>query len=483
MDESNQLKIGQKTFITSFLILLGLLLLVGLLTWFIPAGSYDRQMIQGKELLVEDSFHYMESERLPMYKWLLAPVLVFSSPDALKLGIIILFLLIIGGSVHILNLSRVLSGIISKVIHRFKHNKYHLLGGICFIFMLFGAVMGIFEEVIPMVPIMIALAYCLGWDALVGMAMVILASGFGFAAAVTNPFTIGVAQEVAGLPIFSGALFRILIFLLVYILLMLFLVPYAKRVEKNPKKSLLYAAGIHNQPYTSVSTDYEGLAKDKKLNRGMIFFGISVILLFVTLILGIFVDAILAYSMPMVGLIFLIAGVGAGMLAGLSITCVLRAFLKGCLGIAPGILLLIMAASVKYIITEAGVMDTILYYVSGIIMNTHPIIGILFVYFLVLFLNFFIGSGSAKAFLIMPLVVPLSDMVDINRQVMVLAFQLGDGFSNMIYPTNPVLLISLGLAMISYPKWLKFTLKLQLAMIFVSIILLEIALLINYGPF
>lgn len=482
MDDGSRLKIGKRTFMASFLILVALLFLVGILTRFIPTGSYEREIVNGRELLVQDSFHYTQADKLPLYKIMLAPLLVFVSPDALKLSIIILFLLIIGGSVHILNTSHVLTGIIQRIIHRFRNNKYILLSGICFVFMLFGAVMGIFEEVVPMVPIMIALAYCLGWDALVGMGMVILASGFGFAAAVSNPFTIGVAQEIAGLPMFSGALFRIIIFIGIYALLLAFLIPYAKKVEKDPKKSLLYKVGVEH-PYKNSSHSNEEWLFDPKIKRGIIFFQIMILCLFLVLFLGVFIESLLAYSMPIVGIIFLIAGVGSGLVAGMPKNKIIPEFFRGCLGIAPGILLLLVAASVKYVITEAGVMDTLLFHMALAIKNTHPAMGILLVYFLVLFLNFFIGSGSAKAFLIMPIVLPLADMMQVNRQVMVLAFQLGDGFSNILYPTNPVLLISLGLGLISYRLWFKFTIKLQLLMVLISIITIELALFINYGPF
>ena len=125
----------------------------------------------------------------------------------------------------------------------------------------------------------------------------------------------------------------------------------------------------------------------------------------------------------------------------------------------------------------------ILYNASNLIQDANPIIGVIIVYILVLIMNFFIGSGSAKAFLVMPIVVPLADMIGVNRQIMVLGFQLGDGFSNVMYPTNPVLLISLGLAVIGYPKWIKWTYKIQIGIFIISLLLLQIALMVNYGPF
>lgn len=482
MSEGKEFNISKKAFITSMTILLLLIVFVGIMTLIVPTGSYERTMIDGREMIVNDSFKYTEVEQLHIWRWFTAPIEVLWGADSLVIIVIIVFLLFIGGAVCILNESNVLYAIVGKIINRFKNKRYLLIAIICFVFMMFGAVMGIFEEVIPMIPIMISLAYCFGWDALVGLGMVVLASGFGFAAAISNPFTIGVAQEIAGLPMFSGAFFRIIIFLIIYVALVFFLTKYAKMIEKDPTKSLLYKEGM-DRNRDSDGKQYEIYASMTHLGSAIRFFVGTIVLLIVLLIMGSVIEAISDYSLPIVGVLFLIGGFGSGLLSGMKLKKTFKVFISGSIRIAPGIVLLLMAASIKHIITEAGIMDTILYSTSNFIKDANPIIGVIIVYFLVLIMNFFIGSGSAKAFLIMPIVVPLADMIGVNRQIMVLGFQLGDGFSNVIYPTNPVLLISLGLAVVSYPKWLKWTLKIQLFIFIISLLLLEVALLIKYGPF
>ena len=163
--------------------------------------------------------------------------------------------------------------------------------------------------------------------------------------------------------------------------------------------------------------------------------------------------------------------------------CMAAAFGKGVMGILPGILLILMAMSVKFIVTKGGIMDTILYEASRLIEGTGSLASALLIYLLTLVMNFFIGSASAKAFLMMPILTPLADLVGVTRQTAVLAFDMGDGFSNMIFPSNALLLIALGFSVVSYPKWMRWTLGLQAVMVILSVLIISLAVLIGFGPF
>ncbi len=472
MEENKAIKIGKRSFLISFAILLTLMVFVGVLTRVIPAGQYDRIQMDGREVIDETSFRFTEADKLPIYRWFTAPFEVLAGEDSLVIIVIIVFLLFIGGSINILNQSNVLGAIIGKIVIRFGGKKYLLLSVMLLIFMAFGAFVGMFEEVIPLIPIVIALCMLFGWDKKVGLGLVVLGAGFGFTAAISNPFTIGVAQGIAELPIFSGAAFRLIVFVVIYTILFLFLRNYAKKTEKD---NLTQKDGKIEE--------YENHAKNKKLNRAVIWFTCMLVLLFAVLISGSFIDGISDIALPLVGLVFFIGGVGAGLFSGIGAKKTFSIFLKGALDIAPAILLILMASSIKYIITNGSVMDTILHYMAQVVENSNPYVAVAVLFGVVTIMNFFIGSGSAKAFLIMPLVVPLADIIGVNRQIMVLAFQFGDGFSNVFYPTNPVLLISLGLASLSYTKWFKWVWKIELVVLAVSILFLEIAVLIGYGPF
>jgi uncharacterized ion transporter superfamily protein YfcC len=349
--------------------------------------------------------------------------------------------------------------------------------------MALGAFWGILEEIVPLVPLMLALSYYLGWDALVGLGMSVLATNMGFSAAITNPFTIGIAQKIAGLPLFSGAWLRVLIFIVIYAVFAVFLMRYARKVERNPKISPVYEEGkTERAKYTDL--DLEAIADSSpNLRRGVIWFSVFIFLILITLISGPFVPVISEYALPLVGIFFLIGGFGAGLLSGCGLKSVFNALWRGISGIAPGIILILMAVSIKHIITQGGVMDTILHGAAQSFSQAGPFVSAVTIFFLALLIEFFVASGSAKAFLMMPILLPLADLVGVTRQVTVTAYCFGDGFSNLAYPTNPLLLIILGLTVVSYPKWLKWTLPLWGIVILVTIIFLGLGVMINYGPF
>jgi uncharacterized ion transporter superfamily protein YfcC len=312
--------------------------------------------------------------------------------------------------------------------------------------------------------------------------MSILATNLGFSAAITNPFTIGVAQELAGLPLFSGAWFRIPIFIVIYVIFSLFLYRYAKRIERDPKTSLIADASIDRFGDTP-SFDAGGDADSTVHRRAVVWFVLFLLLIVGVLLGAPFISFLSDYALPLVGLFFLIGGVGAGLLSGKDRKTVWGALWEGITGIAPAFLLILMAVSIKLIIVSGGIMDTILYQASSLFQGTNSFLSAVLIYFLALLIEFFIASGSAKAFLMMPILLPLADLVGVTRQITVTAYCFGDGFSNMLYPTNPVLLIALGLTVVSYPKWLRWTLPLWGMIVVVTLIFLAIAVAIGYGPF
>jgi len=390
----------------------------------------------------------------------------------------------VGGSFAILDASGILKSSISGIVQRFGNRKYILLLIVSFFFMLLGAFFGVFEEVVPLVPLMLALSYFLGWDTLVGLGMSVLATNIGFSAAITNPFTIGVAQQIAGLPLFSGAWFRIPIFLVFYLIFAVFIVRYARSVERHPESSPVFE---HDQKergkYDALATLDSQSSMDPKHRRAVIWFLSFTGLILLLLLSGPIIPGVSDYALPVVAILFLIAGLGAGFLAGKPGREVLKAFWEGVSGIAPGIILILMAASVNFIVVQGGVMDTILHGSSGMFDGANPTVAAMIIFFLSLVVEFFISSGSAKAFLLMPILLPLADLVGVTRQVTVTAYCFGDGFSNLAYPTSPVLLIVLGLTVVSYPKWIRWSLKLWFWVMLASVALLWVGVLIGFGPF
>ena len=483
------MRISKRSFLIAFVILFVLMMTVGVLTQIVPTGSYQRVTVDGKETIVNDSFRFTDAQRLPVYRWFTAPVELLGSADGAVVIVIIFFLLAVIMAFSLLEKSDIMSLLIYKAVRRFGSRKYLLMAILVFFFMLMGAALGTFEENIALVPLMIALAYCLGWDSLVGLGMSMLASCFGFTAAITNPFSIAITQEISDLPLYSGSGYRILIFAAFYGLLFLFLYRYARKIEKNPEKSLVFNEDEALRIKYRNGEALERMLSEKtpeeyaRLKKASLAFGVFIVLIAAAFAAASFISALTDLMLPVLGLLLLVGALVASGIAGISGRQKLKILGTSAVGIAPGILVILMAMSVKFIISNGGIMDTILYYTANAIMNTSPYAAILLVYALILVLELFVGSSSAKAFLVMPLIAPLADLVGITRQASVLAFSFGDGFSNMLYPTNPVLLICLGLTVVTYPRWMKWTFKLQLAALALACGFLLIGVAVQYGPF
>ena len=482
MEQKAGAQISQRAFIQSLVILFILMMIAGILTLVIPAGQYTRLEVDGRTTIDPNSFQFTPKPDYPIWRWFIAPIEVLGSSSGLTVIVIIVVLFFAGGAFAVMDKTGTLRAFIGRIVRRFRDHKYALLWMVSLAFMFLGATLGTFEEVVLLVPVMIALSYSLGWDALVGLGMSILATNMGFSAAISNPYTLGVSQQLAGLPLFSGAVFRILIFIVIYLIFVWFLSAYARKIDRDPKASLVHGEdGAEREKYKSMDAAF--MQEDPRQNRAMNFFGIFLIFIFLTMLAAPFVSAISDYALPIVGILFLIGGLGAGFLSGAGSRTVWRGLVEGLGGLAPSVPLILMAASIRYIIDRGGVTDTILHAAAEPFTHLGAFPAALVVYALALGIEFFIASGSAKAFLMMPIVLPLADLIGVTRQTAVLAYIFGDGFSNLAYPTNPVLLISLGLTVVSYPKWIRWTAKLWLWVILATVAFLGIAVTIHLGPF
>lgn len=475
-DEARLINISKKGFI-SVVVILGLLILAaGTVTYLIPAGAFQRD----GDLIISGTFEFLTvSEGYPVWRWFLAPIEVLGSADGVSIIVISLFLVILGGTFTLMEKTGGIHVILKRLIARYQERKYVLLRIVVLAFMLFGAFFGIFEESVALMPILIILSLSLGWDTLVGVGMSVLAAGFGFASGITNPFTVGVASEIAGINILTGVGYRLVVFAAMYALLSTFLVWYAKKIEKEPAKSPTF----EEDRKKARSFDVNGTIVYQ--NESMIFKAyVTMFVVFLCFVVGIsvldLVSPISLPTIPFMALTFLVGGLTAGYLVTKDFKFTLRKFGAGMLSVAPAVVLIMMAASVKFIIVQGRVMDTILYYLAELLSGQAPTTGILLIYALVLFVEFFIGSGSAKAYLIIPLLIPLVALVGYSSELAILAFIFGDGYTNMLYPTNGVLLIGLSMAGISYGKWFRWTAVLQLITLALTVLFLVIGLWIGY---
>jgi len=479
------INISAKAFLTTVGILLVLMLGAGILTYVVPAGSYTHVVENGVDRVQPGSFAYRDRPDYPAWRWLTAPLEVLWSPGNLQVITIIVLLVLIGGSFTVLEKSGILKVALAMIVARFRKDKYVLMAVIIFFFMLSSSVLGIYEEAAPLVVFIVPLALYLGWDSLTGLGMSLLALGFGFSAATMDPFMVTIAQSLAGLPLLSGLWFRVIFFFTIFAIEFFFVRAHAMKVERDPTRSLVYEEDLKLRARMDTASVIasEELVAEPRMKRAVrwlaAWFAAGVLFILVAAR----IPAISAYAFPVMGLFFFVACNGAALRSGEGAGSVLRCFGRGLVSIVPAIVMILMAMSVKIIITKGGILDTILFAASQRIGHVGPYVAILGVYVITLILEVFIPSSSAKAFLIIPILAPLADLVGLTRQAVIFAYDCGDGFANVLYPTNPMLMICLGLTVVSYPKWFKWTLPIQVFTVLVCFAFMAVAVAIRYGPF
>lgn len=425
--EKKGLNISAASFVAAIAILVGLMILTYILTLVIPGGN------------------------IPFWKWALSPVLVLGSGQGGTLIAVMLFLLIIGGTFNALDRSGTMDYMLRKIVHAAGDKKYVLLAFVTLFFLSMGAFVGSFEECIPLVPLAVVLAVAMGWDEMVGLGMSLGAVACGFATGVLNPFTTGVAQTLMGLPVFSGISLRLLTFVMIFGCLLLFLVPYAKKCEKKNREAGKVQENI----------GISAFVRKENMEASMRFFIGTIGVCFLVIVLSVFIPGLSDYLMILVALFFLIAGVGCCICSKIKPRKAATYFGYGMLTILPSLFLIMMAGSIQYTMNESGIFEPISEFAEYFIAGMPPYVGILFIFLFAMLMNFFVSSGSAEAVLLMPLFATIAENCGMSKQLMVLAFNYGDGFSNLIYFTNPCLLIALSLVGVSYVKWIKWSLKLQ----------------------
>lgn len=471
MQDSSIIRIGARSLLFAASILLVLMILTGMLSRVVPAGEFSRETVDGIVQVVTGSYHTIPDQHLPIWRWFTAPIEVLWGPDSVTVISILLFMLLVAGAVTVMHSGGILTYLIERITTRFAENRDRMAAMIILVLMGFGSLLGSMEEVVVIVPLLTALAVRMGWDPLTGLGLSLGAIAFGFASAISNPFTVGVAQRIAQVPLFSGVLLRILVFVIIYLLYTGYLLRSSRKISVSP-------ADIPDQLPSEYSVTPEHAAA---LARSLRWFSACIGLMVLSIIISSFISLLSDLILIIVVLCFLAGGIGSGWISGMRPGDLGRSFINGVVGVAPGIILVLMAASVKYILSTAGIMDTLLFWGAQRISEANPYTAALLIYALVLVMNFFISSGSAKAFLIMPIVAPLADIAGLSRQTAILAFVFGDGFSNIIYPTNALLLICLSVTGISYGTWFAWIWKIEAVILAVTVMLLMAAVALGYA--
>ena len=451
----------------TFTIVFALIVLAAVLTWVVPAGEYVRQVQDGREVVVGDSFH--RTEAAPQ-TWQVFSALYNGFVDKAD---IIVFILIVGGAFWILNNSHAIDiGVMAFLRSVQRLGRYRVVRAVgvnniiitlvMLMFSLFGAVFGMSEETIAFVVVFIPLAIQMGYDSIVGVCMCYVAAHVGFAGAMLNPFTIGIAQGIAGIPLFSGLEYRVFCWVVLTVVGIAFVLWYAARVKAKPERSPVYKLDDYWRGRVATT-------EQQTLTARHIIILIVLLLTIVALVVG-----VLAWGwyITEISALFLAMGIVCGIVDRQSADSIAKLFLEGCKDILSAALVVGLASGIIFILKDGRIIDTMLYGLSRSLAQTGEVLSLGVMYIFQTLLNLVMPSGSAKAALTMPIMTQFADLIGVSRQTTVLAFQFGDGFTNMLTPTSGVLIGVLGMARIPYGTWLKWVWKFIVALIIIGFLLM-----------
>lgn len=376
---------------------------------------------------------------------------------------IIIFILIVGGAFWLLNATGAVSAGIRRFIARVGRRDKLILLALTVLFSLAGAVFGMSEETIPFIGIVVPLAVSMGYDPIMGLLVVYVASNVGFSSAVLNPFTVGIAQEMAELPPFSGMGYRIFCWALLTLLLCIFVYFYARKSRKEPAL-----------PETDPSVPEETLTARQRAILLVLFLTVAALVYGVTCH---------DWYMPEITALFLLMGILCGIIAGFSANRISEEFLAGAKDILPAALVVGVASGIIVILQDGNVIDRLLHSLQEGLDGSGPLASLSAMYGIQALINFLIPSATAKAAVTIPIMAPFSDLVGVSRQAMVLAFQFGDGFTNMVTPTSGVLVAALAMARVPYTRWVRWIWKMVLVLLVLGLLLLIPTLLFQIGGF
>ena len=451
-------------------VLVILLVIMSLLTYVIPAGEYDRvEVSEGREMVDPNSFHNIESSPTTLLQFLTSIPRGFVESAA-----VIAFTLIIAGAFEVIKNAGLLNVMVSKLSSKFSKNGIVIIPVLMVVFSLIAAFVGTPELSMIYVPIILPLLVSLGFDAMTSVAIPLVGTVIGFTAAFTNPFTVGIAHQISGLPMFSGMWYRIIVYIILVPIGSWYIMRYAKSIQKDPEISMKEAreSGVL-QGGSQVSEDIEFTGRQKL---------ISLVFL---LIFGYMVYGVLTMGWGMVEMAGVFTGIGilSGIIAGMESNEIADAFVNGAKGVLAGGILIGVARGVSVIMTDARILDTVVFYLAQALEALPGSLNAIGIFIIQTFFNFLVPSGSGKALVTMPIISPLADLVGLNQQVAVLAFQFGDGLTNIFWPTSGYFMATLAVARVEWTDWIKFYTRLLLILSAICAVLLIIAQAIDYGPF
>ena len=450
-----------------FIILLVIMLFVVLLSYLIPSGAYERiEDSSGITVINPDTFQYVENE---------TPITFMDYFEAVYTGFvngatIMGTLFISSGVIYLREVSGAFGAGINMILKKTKGKEFSVVCIFYTIFVVFG-VLGYGEAAYPFYPLAVTIGFALGYDRMVGTALAIVGSTVGFTSGLMNTFTTGVAQQIVGLPLFSGIGFRAVGLVVFYIIGLIGLYTYCRKIKRDPSLSLM-SEEYMNQKKEEHAEGMEEMNIRRALGL-LVFLGIIIVQGFGCIRLG--------WSFPQIAAIYVIMGILLSVIFRIGPSEACQLFCKGAVRVFAAAFAVGLAQSVVVLMNQACIMDTIVHGMSQLLENRSAILALLIIFVFVTLFNFLVVSGSGKAVIVMPILQPLGKILNINQQVLVLTYQYGDGITNSFWPGSS--LVQLSMCGVDYGSWIKFCWKIYLGFIVSAFVLVMIAYGIGYGPF
>lgn len=455
----------------TYVLLVALLALIALATWVVPGGRFDTATMGGKTVVVAGSYHLVEARPQGLTAFLTAPIKGF-----VEAALIIGFVLIVGGAFAVLQKTEAIDAMIKAVAK--THSRSALVRAAVIpvfvgLFALGGASFGLAEEAIPFVLIFIPLALALRLDTLTGMAIPFVGSQIGFATAFLNPFNVGVAQGIAGVPMFSGIGYRAVCWAVATVVTVVFLQWWAARIRRAPELSPTFALDQERRRSLDLAgfENFAGMTGRHRL----------VLWLFAATLIGMIIGVVrFGWYIEEIAALFLVMAVAVGGVARLSADEFMAAFLHGARDLIGTALVIALAKGTVILMREGQIIDTLLNTLAPLVASDSPVFAAQKMFLIQSVINFFIHSGTGQAALTMPIMAPLADLVGITRQTAILAFQFGE-LTTPIIPTSGITVGVLALAGVRYGVWVRWMLPLQAAYLVMALALLAVPALIQWN--
>jgi uncharacterized ion transporter superfamily protein YfcC len=439
-------------------------------TYLIPSGEFKRiKGPEGREMVDADSFHYIASSPVGLVDFI-----SIIPRGLIEAGEIVFFTLIIGGMFMVLRRTGIIEIGVDKLARQFINKSILIIPVLTTVFAIIATLIGTAELSLVYIPVIIPLVIALGYDSITATSIALCGTVVGFTVGVLNPINTGLAQKLSGIPTFSGIGLRLVIFIVVLLVTVLFIMKYAKKVKKDPSISLVYEDDTEKRKMYKEITKHEPLVATRRQKIGI---GV-VLLFFIILVYGVVTQG--WFMVEMSGL-FIMMGIVVGLVTGLNTREICESFNDGFKDVLMGAIIVGLARSIAIVLEDGKIMDSIVHDLGSVIDGATPTVAVVGMYIVQVLINFIISSGSGQALVTMPIMAPLADMLGITRQTAVLAFQLGDGFTHVFYPTSGYFMAALAIAGVSYTKWIRFFFPLFILWGVISIISLVFAQLIGWS--